>query len=205
MEVMKVEEALKSLRNQEKRKFIQTVDLIVNLKNFDPRKESINSFVQVPNPSEKKICGFLTKKSSYIDTVTKEQFEKFKKPSEIKKFAKKYDFFIASAGLMGAIATTFGRILGPMGKMPSPQAGIMPVENDASIKQIVDKMKRLVRVRTKEKSIKLPVGKEDLPDEKLKENIESVLKSVEGILPRNKENINNVLIKLTMSKPARIR
>ena len=60
---MEIEKALKELRNSEKRKFIQTLDLIVNLKDFDARRQPINTFIALPNPAEKKICAFLSKKS----------------------------------------------------------------------------------------------------------------------------------------------
>jgi len=200
---MEISKALEELRKQ-KRKFMQSVDLIVNLQNFDVRKESINTFIQIPNPSPKKICGFLTRKSDACDVVLKDDFEKFKTDKEIKKFAKRYDFFIAAAGLMGAVATKFGRVLGPMGKMPSPQAGILAVDDDKSIKAMVEKMKKLIRIRTKENSIKLAIGKEDMSDEEIKQNYEAVMHTLENALPKGKQNIKNILIKLTMTKPIKI-
>jgi len=205
MEIQKIEDALKILRSGKKKKFIQTLDLIINLQNFDVRKESVNTFVKVPNTSGKKICGFLTKKTKIVDSIVKEEFDMFKNPREIKRLADKYDFFIAAAPLMSAVATKFGRVLGPVGKMPSPQAGIITSESDESIQAMVDKMNSLVRVRTKESSIKFPIGKEDLSDKELKENIEAAVSSLEAILPRKNDNIKNVLIKFTMTKPERIR
>ena len=201
---MKIEEALKKLREDKKRKFIQTVDLIINLQNFDARKSIINTFISIPNPSEKKICAFLTKKSILVDTITKESFVKYKELKDIKKLAKRYDFFIGSAPLMSNIATQFGRVLGPVGKMPSPQAGIMPQENDEAIKATVEKMKKVIKIRTKERSLKIAIGKEDLSDEQLKENIDSVIKSIEKLLPLKKDNIKNILVKFTMTKPIKI-
>lgn len=205
MEEKTIEQALQELRETKKRKFIQTVDLIVNLKDFDVRKESLNTFIQIPNPSEKKICAFLTKKSKIVDTTTKEEFGKYKDNKDIKRLAKKYDLFIAPAPLMVEIATKFGRILGPLGKMPSPQAGIMPSDDEKSVEKMLEKMKKSLRIRTKEKSIKLCVGKEDLTNEQIKENIISILHSIENLLPRKRQNIKNVLIKLTMSKPIKIK
>jgi len=203
--VMEITKALAELRAVKKRKFMQTVDLVVNLQGFDVRKEAVNTFIQIPNPSPKKICGFLTRKSDVCDVVLKEDFDrKFKTEGEIKKFAKKYDFFIAAAPMMGALATKFGRVLGPMGKMPSPQAGIMPMDDDKSIVAMVEKMKKLIRVRTKEKSIKIAVGKEDMGDEEIKANIEAAIQGIENVLPKKKQNIKNVTIKLTMTKGIKI-
>ena len=105
---------------------------------------------------------------------------------------------------MGVIATKFGRVFGPMGKMPSPQAGIIPQESEETITQMLEKVKKSIRVRTKERSIKLPMGREDMSDKDLIENILATLKALEKILPRNKDNIKNVLVKFTMTKPVRL-
>lgn len=201
---MEIKKALEELRKEKQRKFDQTLDLVVNLKNFDVRKEALNTFVTVPHPSEKKIAAFLTKKSKLLDTITELEFEKYKDLKDIKKMAKRYDAFMAVAPLMGKIATKFGRVLGPVGKMPSPQAGIIPKEDDEMIKGMMDKMKKSIRVRNKEMAIKLPVGKYSMNDKDLEENISAVIKALEKILPRANDNIKEVLIKFTMTKPVNI-
>ena len=201
---MNTQEALKELRNEKKRKFVQTLDLIVNLRQFDVRKEALNTFVQIPNPPAKKICAFLTKKSKLVDTITELDFEKYKETKDIKKLAKKYDMFIAVAPMMGKVATKFGRVLGPIGKMPSPQAGVIMKETEDEIKNMIDKVNSVVRVRNKEMAVKLPIGKEDMSDKHLIENIEGVVSGLESKLPRGKENIKEVLIKFTMTKPIKV-
>lgn len=202
--IMEIEKALAELRKEKKRKFVQTLDLIMNLKNFDVRKEALNSFVSVPHPSEKKIGAFLTKRSKLVETITEEDFVKYKEIRDIKKLAKKYDSFIAVAPMMAKIATKFGRVFGPMSRMPSPQAGIIPQESDEMIGAMLDKMKKSIRVKNKEMAIKLPVGKESMGDVELKENIEAVIKGLEKLLPRGKDNVKEVLIKFTMTKPMKI-
>jgi len=205
METQTIEKALQELRKDEKRKFVQTVDLIINLQKFDARKESINLFVPVPHPTEKRICALLTRKTNIVDTLTKDDLGKFKEAKDVKKLAKKYDFFIAVASLMPEIATKLGRVFGPIGKMPSPQAGIIPMDNDAAVKAMADKMKTLVKIKSKERSLKIPVGKEDQSDKEIKENIDVILNAVANALPQKGNNIKNVLIKFTMTKPVRIK
>ncbi|MGC9309298.1 MAG: 50S ribosomal protein L1 [Candidatus Nanoarchaeia archaeon] len=201
---MEVKKALQELR-KEKRKFNQTIDIVINLKDVDLKKDNINFLVNMPHPLGKKICGFLTRKVDIIDTITPEEFDKYKEPKQIKKLAKKYDAFIASASLMKDIASKFGRYLGPSGKMPNPQAGIIPTEDDKKIKDVVEMMKKVVKLRPREKSIKIGIGKEDMDDKKIEENVNSIISAVESKLPKGKENIKNILIKLTMSKPVRLR
>lgn len=201
---MEIKKALAELRNEKKRKFVQTVDLVMNLKNFDVRKEALNTFVSIPHPSEKKLAAFFMKRSKLIDTITEEDFVKYKEAKDIKKLAKKYDAFIAVAPMMGKVATKFGRVFGPMNQMPSPQAGIIPKEEDAMINMMIEKMKKSIRVKNKEMAIKLPVGKEDMSDDELAENIEAVIKGLTKILPRGNDNVKEVLIKFTMTKPMTI-
>ena len=197
---MEIKAALAELRKEKKRKFIQSVDLVVNLKNYDVRKEALNTFVFVPHGSEKKLAAFFTKRSKLIDTVTEEDFVKYKELKDIKKLAKKYDAFIAVAPMMGKVATKFGRVFGPMNRMPSPQAGIIPKEDEAMIKVMIEKMNKSIRIKNKEMAIKFSVGKENLSDDELKENIDSAIKELEKKLPRGRDNIKNILVKFTMTK-----
>lgn len=201
---MEIKEALTELRKEPKRKFNQSVDLIVNLKNFDVRKEALNTFIDVPHPTDKKVGAFLSKRSSLIDTITEDDFVKYKDAKDIKRLAKKYDSFIAAAPLMGKIATKFGRVFGPMNKMPSPQAGIVPKEDEAIVTAMIKKMKHVARVKNKEASIKLICGKEDMKDEDIEENIRTMVKNLEAKLPRGKDNVRGVLIKFTMTKSLKI-
>jgi len=202
----KILKAIKQLRKTEiKRNFDQTIDLIINLKNFDVRRDAFNSFIPVPNKvKEKKVAEFFEKKSGLIETIKKDDFARYKEKKDMKKLIKKYDFFVANAKLMPAVATAFGRILGPVGKMPSPQLGILPSEEENMIKAILSKINSTVRVRVKEPSIKIGIGKESLTDEQISQNVLAVYHGILENLPKKTENIKSVLIKFSMDKPVRV-
>ena len=100
--IMEIKKALEELHKEKKRKFVQTVDLIVNLKDFDVRKEALNTFVSLPHPMDKKIGAFLTSRSKLVDTITEDDFSKYKKIKDMKKLARSYDSFIAVAPMMTA-------------------------------------------------------------------------------------------------------
>jgi len=199
--------ALKKLRSgAEKRGFEQGVDLLINLSDVDLRKTPINIFFSFPHQVKvPKICAFLERKSPSVDrTVTKAQIGNLE-DKEIKKLGKEFDFFIASAPLMGIVATTFGKTLGPLGKMPNPKfGGVIMAEEEANIRKAVDKFKKAVSVKAKEPSIKISIGKEGMEDEKLAENAETVFNSLVAALPNNNENVKSVMVKLTMSKPEKL-
>lgn len=202
---MELNEALEELRKKRKRKFSQSFDLIINLKDLDLRKENINIVVNLPHKiKNKKVCAFLEKKSDIIDTITKPEFKKYSDKKILKKLVREYDYFISLAPLMPTVAATFGRVLGPAGKMPSPQLGIIPQDKEEIINSTLDKISKAIKIRVKEASIKLSVGKEEMTNEQIMENIKTIHKEVIKTLPKNKDNIKNILIKLTMTKPLKI-
>jgi len=201
-----LQKALSELRKGKERKFDQTVDLIINLQKFDLKKSNINLVVNVPHKiKEKKIAGFLESDNKNIDTVTVDQFKKYGDKRKLKGLVKKYDFFIAQASVMPKVATSFGRILGPAGKMPSPQLGIILNPDEKTIEELKKKISNSVRIKVKEASIKLPVGKQSMKDEEIVENIMTIYNSIMKELPRDKENIKNVELKFSMTKPQKIK
>ena len=152
-------------------KFTQSVDLIINLRDFDLKRTSLNFVVTVPHKlGEKKVAAFLEKKSNIIDTITKPEFEDFKDKKKLKRLVKEYDFFISSAKLMPSVAATFGRVLGPSGKMPSPQLGVLFAEDDNAIKAMIAKVGNVVKIKTKEPCVKVVIGKQTDKDADLAEN-----------------------------------
>ena len=201
-----LKQALVELRKGKERKFDQTVDLIINLQKFDIKKEQVNLFISVPHKiKDKKICGFLEIKSNVVDTITRSEFKKYSDKKEIKKLANEYDFFIAQASLMPIVATTFGRALGPTGKMPSPQMGIMVNADDKTINDLKTRINNSVKIKTKEASIKVSVGKQSMKDENIVENAVTIYNAILKTLAKGKENIKNLEIKFTMTKPQKIK
>ncbi len=199
---MEFTQALTELRNEEKRKFDQTVDLVVSLKGIDLRKDSISFVSTIPHPfKQKRICAFFEAKNSLVTTVTKPEFESYKDKKKLRNLVRDYDFFIANAKLMPAVATTFGKSLGPLGKMPSPQLGILTVESPEAVKQMLDRLHKSVKVRVREPAVKVSIGKSSMSDKDLDANFKAILNDLVSALPAKKENIRKIMIKLTMSKP----
>jgi large subunit ribosomal protein L1 len=202
---MEVKEAIAELRKSEKRKFEQSVDLIINLKGIDMKRDNVSAVVSFPHLiKEKKICGFFTKKNDIVDVISQPEFQLYKDKLALKRLVKKYDFFIAVAPLMPAVATTFGKVLGPAGKMPTPALGIIMQENDKAIKDLVEKISKSVRIKMKEASIKISVGREGMKDEQIAENLSTAYNAIVNALPTKRENVKSTIVKLTMSKPVKV-
>jgi len=200
-----LKKSLEELRKDKERKFDQTVDLIVNLQKFNFKKNQLNIFINVPHKiKDKKIAGFLESKNANIETITQSEFKNYVNKKKLKNLVKNFDFFIAQGSLMPKVATTFGRILGPAGKMPSLQLGIILNADDKTIKELKKKINSSVKIRIKEASIKLAVGKQSMKDEELIENITTIYNAILKELPREKENVKNIELKFTMTKPKKI-
>lgn len=214
MDKNKILEVIKKARNV-KKKFKQKFDLVINLKNLNLKKpeENINTFLVLPYSLGKKVrtCALVadelsTKAKEVCDEVIhKNDFDKYKDKKTVKKFAKKCDYIIAQANLMADIAGVFGKILGPMGKMPNPKAGCV-VPPTAELKILIHKLSKTVRLQTKnELIIKTIVGNEDMPDEEIAENILFIYNQLLHLLPQEKNNVKSIFVKLTMGKPVGVK
>jgi large subunit ribosomal protein L1 len=202
---MDIKQALTELRKLEKKNFDQSIDLVINLKGIDVKRDNIATVVSIPHKfKDKKVCGFLTKKSELVRTITQPDFVKYRDKKPLKELVKEYDFFIAAAPLMPAVATAFGKALGPTGKMPSPQLGVVMKEDDSAIKQLLEKIEKSIKIRVKEPSVKVSIGKESMSDAEIIANAEAVYHGLIGVLPVKKDNVKNIMLKLTMSAPVKV-
>jgi len=192
------------------RKFKQTIDLVINLKDIDLNvpKNRIEQEVILPHGRGEKAkvalfaSGELAEKSKKIvDLLIKpEEMEDLSKDKKkFKKIADEHDFFIAEAPLMPTIGKTLGTVLGPRGKMPRP------VPPNADISGLVKNLHSTVKVRSKSsKTFHTIAGNADMPKEQIADNVDAILKRVEGALERGRMNIGSVYIKTTMGPSERI-
>ena len=115
--------------------------------------------------------------------------------------AKSCDVFLAEASLMPLIGKTLGPILAPKGKMPKP---IPPTLK--SVKPLIDSEMTSLKIEVKKTPIvQVKIGNQEMSDEDLEKNINFALEKIEAALPRTKENIKDIFIKATMSKPFRLK
>ena len=200
----KILAAIKELREKaKKRNFVQSFDLIVNLKEINLKKPenrfSEELFLPHGRGKEAKVVLFSdTIRDANCEILTSDDIRELgKNKRAAKKLARKTDFFLAEPKLMPLIGKMLGQFLAPRGKMPKI------VTEDA--KTLVEKYKKAVRIKVKESPVvQCIVGNEKMKDEEIAENIKAVLKFLENKLPKGKNNIQNVLVKLTMSAPVKI-
>jgi large subunit ribosomal protein L1 len=204
-------ELVKKGKEQSKeRKFTQSVEVIVKLKEVDPKKTdlNINEIVYLPHPTAKqaKVCFIGTgdlavraktaKADLVMDPSQLENYGGNKK--DAKKLARSYDFFLADTALMPRIGRVLGQALGPKGKIPTP------VPPNAPIETMIQRMKTAVRVRSRGSlGVAAKVGDSKLSEANLADNILAAVQAVSKKLPNGDRNIRTIMVKTTMGKPAK--
>jgi large subunit ribosomal protein L1 len=207
---MSLIDSIKQAKEQsKKRKFNQSVDLIINLKNIDlkkPENRIISEFL-LPGGRGKDVKiaviadSIATQAKPHCELVIRrDEISKFaSRKKEFKKIAKEYDWFLAEAPLMIEIGKTLGTVLGPRGKMPKP------VPPKIEIEPFIMRTRNTVRVILRDTPvIQVCIGAENMDDGKIAANATAVLGFVKEKLPKGRNNIRSTLIKLTMGKPVKL-
>jgi len=188
-----------------KRKFKQSLELIMIFKDIDVKKGfAINETVQLPKTSSPaSVCIMASgdmglkaktaKADKVIDGDELNQLSANKRQS--RKLINSYDFFLADTKLMPVVGKTLGQLLGPRGKMPTP------VPFNASIESFLDRFRSSIRVKVKNSlSASCKIGDETMADSDLVANASAVINAVEKKLPSGDKNVKRILIKTTMGK-----
>jgi large subunit ribosomal protein L1 len=208
-----IQEAVKQVKEQSgKKKFNQTMELIMNLRDIDMKKPEakIQETIELPHTPNKKerVCVIATgelalkaKKAGAELVIGKAELESLATDKKRQKqLANNYDVFIAEAPLMPLVGKTLGSILGPRGKMPKP------VPPTADIKAQIIRWRKTINIRLRGQPIlQCAIATEDMKDEEIAENVMAVIRRIEGRLKRGLKNITTIYLKTTMGSPVKIK
>ncbi|MCL4307954.1 MAG: 50S ribosomal protein L1 [Candidatus Thermoplasmatota archaeon] len=196
-----------ALGKSPERKFTESVEVSVNLKDLDLTipKNRLEDEIPLPNgrgrpvrvaviaspEMAQKVRGVADEviASTDLDEAVK----------NAKKLAGRIDFFLAEAPLMPTIGKRLGTVLGPRGKMPRP---IAPGSDPSNL---IRALQRSIRVRSKgNRTFHAPVGTRTMPPEQVAQNVDAVLNRIVGKLERGRTNIESVYVKTTMGPAVRL-
>ncbi len=213
MEISNIQKALDEVNKQPKKKFVQSYDLIINLKNINLKQTTVDFFATLHfgNGKKVRVCAFVDQQlfdqaTKSCDKVIRDtEFALYQQdPKLAKKLAQDYDYFIAQSTLMAKIAGSFGKALGTRSKMPNPKLGCV-VPPNGNIESLVKKLNFTVRLNAKKgMNLQVAIGKENQKAEEVMDNILTTYQATVKQLPNESQNIKNVLLKPTMGKPVRI-
>ncbi|KRZ50369.1 Nedd8-activating enzyme E1 regulatory subunit [Trichinella nativa] len=191
---------------KKKRKFLETVELQVALKNYDPQKDKRFSgsvrLKYVARP-RMKVCILGDQHHTdeaklnnlpYRDVEALKKLNKNKKA--IKVLAKSFDAFLASESLIKQIPRILGPGLNKAGKFPTV------VTHGESLVAKVEELKATVKFQMKKVlCLSVAVGHVAMAPEELSNNIALSLNFLVSLLKKNWQNIRSVNIKSTMGPP----
>jgi len=198
----------KALEDKEKKKFKQSVEIIINMRGIDFSKSDkrLNLDVTLPKgKGGKELKSAVIADGSMADEAKKAGADLIITPSELPGYAAKEKatdladnyFLLAQPNLMGQVAKALGQYLGKRGKLPKPIVG--------NVKELINRSKNSVRIVSKGKylpTVQALVGTEVMSPEELVENAETVYDAVKNKVTEG--NIKSVYVKLTMGRPARV-
>ncbi|MEM2910326.1 MAG: 50S ribosomal protein L1 [Nitrososphaerota archaeon] len=209
----KLLEAIDAAKNSSSRNFVQSVELVVNVKDVDLTKPE-NRFtetIELPNglgKKRRKICviasgdvALKAERMQLVDKVMgKEDIETLVGNKRLaKKLAGKYDYFIVDPSMMGIAAKALGAALGARGKAP------VPIPPGTELEKLVEKYSRSVTIRLRKgPMLGCLVGTEDMESKALAENAETVITRVVERLEKRFRNVASIYVKKTMGEPVRV-
>jgi large subunit ribosomal protein L1 len=206
-------DAIKEAKTQSgEKKFTQSVEMILDIKEIDMKSPEgrIQQVVELPHATGKpnKVLvvasgelALKAKRAKADKVMERAELEDLAgKKKELRKLANDYDVFLSEAPLMPSVGRIFGPVLGPRGKLP------VPVPPNADIASLITKHRKTVLVRMRNQPIiQCLVGTEDMKEEDVVDNIQAVLRVLEGKLKRGLKNVKFAFIKTSMGKPVKIK
>merc|ERR1712193_312372 len=191
------------------RKFTESVELQIMLKNYDPQKDKrFSGTVKLPNTARPKFTVCVLGNQAHIDEAVKyniphmsvEDLKKLNKDKKlVKKLAKKYDAFLASDALIRQIPRLLGPGLNKAGKFPAILA-----QGDDMVAKIGEMQQTIKFQMKKVLCLAVAVGTVEMTDDQLAQNINMSINYLVSLLKKNWQNVKSLYIKSTMGKPQRV-
>merc|ERR1712002_16489 len=204
-----VETILKSSLGDKKRNFLETVELQISLKNYDPQKDKrFSGTVKLPHvPREKyRVCVLGDAahcdeaNANEISCMDVEALKKLNKDKKlVKKLAKKYDAFMASESLIRQTPRLLGPGLNKAGKFPS-----LITHQESMVNKIKD-IKCTIKFQMKKVlCLAVAIGNVQMSEDELVQNLNLAINFLVSLLKKNWQNVRSLHIKSTMGRPQRL-
>merc|ERR1712070_1238262 len=207
-----VREAIRTMfgdANTKKRKFRESVELQIGLKQYDPQKDKRFSgtvrlpFIPRPNMS---VC--VLGDAQHIEEAEKngvasmdvDALKKLNKNKKlVKKLAKKYHSFLASEAVIKQIPRLLCPGLNKAGKFPT-----LVAQSD-DLQEKVEAQKAAVKFQLKKVlCMGVAVGNVEMSERELYVNIQMTVNFLVSLLKKNWQNVRTLYLKTTMGSPIRV-
>jgi len=192
-----------------KRNFVETVEVQVTLKNYDPQRDKRFSgtfrLPSIPRPNLK--CCMLGNAAHCeqadrigVPHMSVDDLKKLNKNKKlVKKLAKKYDFFMASDNMIKQIPRLLGPGLTKAGKFPTL------LSSGDDMQEKIDEVKSTIKFQMKKvMCLNVAVGNVDMEKQQIIVNTQLAANFLASLLKKQWQNIGQMYIKSTMGPPQQI-
>ncbi len=196
-----------AMANKKNRNFVQSLEMIINFKGVDFKKNRLNLSLVLPKGKGKpnKIIVVADEVTIYKIKGANVNVDYLLKPDEInnidiktvKKIAKDSVFYVMPQFIPN-VAKVWGKILGTRGNT------ILPIVGDPV--KLVEAAKHLIRYTSRGKflpTVQLVIGTENMSIDDLYENAMYILEELDKRKLRS--NIRSIYFKLSMSPPVKVK
>merc|ERR1711876_18036 len=204
-----VAELLKHSLETKKRKFQETVDLQVGLKNYDPQKDKrFSGTVKLRHVPRTKFKVCVLGDQAHCDEavanelpcMSQDDLKKLNKDKKkVKKLAKSYDAFMASDTLIKQIPRLLGPGLNKAGKFPS-----LLTHSDDMMGKCKD-LKSTIKFQMKKVlCLSVAVGNVNMSEEELVQNVHLAMNFLVSLLKKHWQNVRSLHLKSSMGPVQRL-
>nr|CAD1838582.1 unnamed protein product [Ananas comosus var. bracteatus] len=195
---------------EKKRKFTETIELQIGLKNYDPQKDKrFSGSVKLPHIPRPKMKVCMLGDAQHVEEAEKigldymdvEGLKKMNKNKKlVKKLAKKYHAFLASEAIIKQIPRLLGPGLNKAGK-EIPDL----VTHQESLESKVNETKATVKFQLKKVlCMGVAVGNCAMEEKQIQQNVQLSVNFLVSLLKKNWQNVRCLYLKSTMGKPYRV-
>ena len=201
------------LAGRKDRKFVETVDLQIGLKDYDPNKDKRFAgsvrLPYVPRP-RLKVCviadaNHIDKcKAANIEFIDAEALKKKidptdKKGKELKKWAKKFKLLFISESLVRQLPKLGGPFLTKWGKFPT----VVQTNDDVKVK--IEEGLQTVKFQLKKVlCLGVAVANVAMNEEQIRQNLNMSINYLVSLLKKGWNNIKSLYIRTTMGSPVKL-
>lgn len=200
-------------KRKEQRKFIETIEVQIGLKGFDPaRDKRINATTVLPQPPKTKYDFCLLGNEAQCKEAeemglpfkTVDELKGFKRNKKlVKKMAKEFDMFLASSTMIRQIPRLLGPTLNKVGKFP------LPITPNEKVSDKVQQMKCTIKGSLKFKTgmpmcLSFPVANCSHDAEEVRKNMVHLINYLTTQFKKGWQNIKKIHIKSTMGSAHKI-
>jgi len=194
---------------EKNRKFTETVELQIGLKNYDPQKDKrFSGSVKLPHIPRPKMKVCMLGDAQHVEEAEKigleymdvEGLKKLNKNKKlVKKLAKKYHAFLASESVIKQIPRLLGPGLNKAGKFPTL------VSHQETLESKVIEIKAMVKFQLKKVlCMGVAVGNCSMEEKQLFQNVQMSINFLVSLLKKNWQNVRCLHLKSTMGSAIRL-